>query len=79
MTRPDVRDPALYRAEIERFWLVRDAAELAVRQGHTLVRWLRRGDESVTFCPECAARAYLRTTAPIVRDGEAFERFCRRH
>jgi hypothetical protein len=49
---------------------------MCVQRGHRLVRWLRRGDESVTFCPECGSRAYVRTSAPPLVDGEAFERRC---
>jgi hypothetical protein len=79
MMDPDVRDPAVYRAEIERFRLLDEVTmELTLQRGHSL-RWVRRGDESVAFCPQCGGRVYLRTSAPLVRDGDAFQRSCDQH
>jgi hypothetical protein len=77
MIDPDVRDPGVYRAELERAWLMQKVTtEFTEEHGHRLVRLLRRGDESVTFCPECGCRAYVRTAPPVLRDGEAFELSC---
>ena len=74
---PDVSDPAMYRAELERFYVIEEAAMELLEAGHALAAWLRRGDESITFCTRCNARVYLRTAAPVIRDGEAFETDCR--
>ena len=43
---------------------------------HVLAAWLRRGDESITFCTPCDARVHIRTAPPVIRDGEAFEASC---
>jgi hypothetical protein len=73
---PDVSDPAIYRAEVERFYLIERLVMELLGTGHVLAAWLRRGDESITFCTRCNARVYLRTTAPVICDGEAFETDC---
>jgi hypothetical protein len=72
-----VSDPAIYRAEVERFYLIERVVMDLLRDGHALAAWLRRGDESIAFCTRCDARVYLRTSAPVIRDGEAFETDCR--
>jgi hypothetical protein len=74
---PDVSDPTIYRAELNRFSVVQQAAVELLMAGHVLAAWLRRGDESITFCTRCNARVYMRTTTPVIRDGEAFEMSCR--
>jgi hypothetical protein len=74
---PEMSDPAIYRAEIERFYLIEQVVMDLLTGGHVLAAWLRRGDESITFCTRCNARVYLRTSAPVIRDGEAFETDCR--
>jgi hypothetical protein len=77
MVDPDVRDSGLYRGELERAWLMREVTiEFTGKLGHRLVRWLRRGDESVTLCPEGGCRADVRTALTALRDGEAFELSC---
>ena len=56
---------------------MQDAAMKLLMTGHVLAAWLRRGDESITFCTRCDARVYIRTALPVIRDGEAFEASCR--
>ncbi|MDQ6805606.1 MAG: hypothetical protein M3065_11710 [Actinomycetota bacterium] len=77
MISPNVSDPADHRAELDRFRVVQEAAMQLLMAGHVVAPWLRRGDESITFCTRCNARVYMRTTAPVIRDGEAFETACR--
>jgi hypothetical protein len=73
---PDVRDPAIFQSEIDRFRVLQDVTwKVSIELGHRL-RWVRRGDESVAFCPDCGARVYLRTSVPVIGEGDAFERAC---
>jgi hypothetical protein len=53
---PDVSDPTIYRAELNRFSVVQQAAVELFMAGHVPTAWLRRGDESTTFCTRCNAR-----------------------
>jgi hypothetical protein len=76
MINPDVSNPAVYQAELDRFGVVQAAAMKLLMAGHFLGAWLRRGDESITFCTRCDARVYIRTAPPVIRDGEAFETAC---
>lgn len=55
---PEMSDPAIYRAEVERFYLIQQIVMDLVRDGHTLAASLRRGDESITFCTRCNAREH---------------------
>jgi hypothetical protein len=77
MISPNVSDPTVHRAELDRFHVVQEAAMKMLMDGHALAAWLRRGDESITFCTRCNARVYMRPSAPVIRDGEAFETACR--
>jgi hypothetical protein len=76
MISPDVSNPAVYRAELDRFAVIQDAAMKLLMAGHVLAAWLRRGDGSITFCARCDARVYIRTVPRVIRDGEAFEACC---
>lgn len=76
MISPDVSNPAVYQAELDRFAVMQDAAMKLLMAGHVLAAWLRRGDESITFCTRCDARVYMRTAPRVIRDGEAFEVSC---
>jgi hypothetical protein len=76
MISPDVSNPAVSQAELDRFAVMQDAVMKLLMAGHVLAAWLRRGDESITFCTRCDARVYIRTASPVIRDGEAFEVSC---
>jgi hypothetical protein len=76
---PDVHDPSIFQSEIDRFRVLQDVTwKLSIELGHCL-RWVRRGDESVAFCADCGARVYLRTSVPVIGEGDAFERACEQH
>lgn len=76
MISPDVSNPSLYQAELNRFAVMQDAMMKLLMAGHVLAAWLRRGDESITFCTRCDARVYVRTAPHVICDGEAFEASC---
>jgi hypothetical protein len=61
MISPDVSNPAVYQAELDPFAVVQDAAMKLLMAGPVLAAWLRRGDESITFCTRCDARVYICT------------------
>lgn len=73
---PDVSDPKIHRAELDRFELIQSVDIELIGAGHHPASWLRRGDESITFCLRCDARVYVHTARPVIRDGEAFQTAC---
>ena len=62
MISPDVSNPAVYQAELDRFAVMQDAAMKLLMVGHVLAAWLRRGDESITFAPVATLGS---TSAPL--------------